>query len=122
VDDACDRRDVADEIEIEFFVKRRVDSIRGSDKKQRIAVWGSVNDRLGTDVATGTRPVFDNEWLSETLGKPLTYQPRSDVGRAARRGRDDPAHRASRIIECHSASQKGGRSSSGSGELQKLSA
>ena len=40
-DDAGDRRDVADEIEIELVVERRVDRVRRTDQQQRIAVGGA---------------------------------------------------------------------------------
>ena len=39
--DACDRRDVADEIEIELVVERRVDRVRRTDQEKRIAVRGA---------------------------------------------------------------------------------
>src|SRR5215831_8691769 len=40
-DDACDRRDVANEIEIELVVDRRVDRVRWSDQEERIAIRSS---------------------------------------------------------------------------------
>ena len=86
-DDARDRRDVADEIEIEFLVERRVDCVRRADQEQCIAVRGRAHDRLGGDIAASTRPVLDDERLAEPLRQPLTDQARDDVGRAARRQR-----------------------------------
>ena len=83
--DARDRRDVADEIEIELVVERRVDRVRRTDQKECIAVGGRTHDRLGADIAAGARPVLDDEWLAEPLRQPLTDQARDDVGRAARR-------------------------------------
>src|SRR5262245_46355970 len=44
---ARDRRDVADQVEIELVVDRGVDRIHRSGHQQRISVWGRVHDRLG---------------------------------------------------------------------------
>jgi hypothetical protein len=35
--DACNRRDVADEIEVELIVKRRIDCVRRINQEQRVA-------------------------------------------------------------------------------------
>ena len=53
-DDARDRRDVADEIEVEFVVERRVGRVGAPDHEQRVSVCGRAHDRLGTDVGTAT--------------------------------------------------------------------
>ena len=74
--DARDRRDVADEIEVELFIERRVDCIRRADQEQRIAVRGRAHDRLGGDIAASARPVLDDERLAEPLRQPLTDQAR----------------------------------------------
>jgi hypothetical protein len=42
-----------------------------------------TRDRLSADIAAGTGPVVDNEWLAEPLREPLTNQAREDVGWAA---------------------------------------
>ena len=96
-DDARDRRDVADEIEIELFVQRRVDRVRRSDQEERVAIGGRTHDRLGGDIAAGTRPVLDDEWLAEPLRQPLAHEAREDVGRAAGSKANDDAHRPRRI-------------------------
>ena len=95
--DARDRRDVADEIEIELVVERRVDRVRRADQEERVAVRRRAHDRLGGDIAAGARPVLDDEWLAEPLRQPLTDQAREDVGRAAGGKADDDAHRPRRI-------------------------
>src|SRR5439155_25857751 len=95
--EACDRRDVADEIEIELVVERRVDRVRRSDEKKRVAVGRRAHDRLGGNVGASPRSTFDDEWLTELLRQPLTQQARYDVGRAARGKAYDPTHRARRI-------------------------
>ena len=63
--DGCDRGDVAEEIEVELIVERRVDRVEATDQEQRVTVRRRFHDRLGTDIAGGTRPVFDDEWLAE---------------------------------------------------------
>jgi hypothetical protein len=66
-DNACNRRDVADEIEIEVVVERRVDRIRRSNQQESVAIRRRSHYRLGGNIAAGTRPVFDNERLAEPL-------------------------------------------------------
>src|SRR5262245_25166388 len=95
--DADDRSDVPDEIEIEICVERGVDRARGVYLEKRIAIGGCLHDRLGTDIAAGTRPVLDDEWLAEPFRKPLTHQAREDVGRPTGGKTDDDAHRPRRI-------------------------
>ena len=46
-----DRRDVANEVEIEFLVERRVDCIGRADQQERVAVGRRAHDRLGRDIA-----------------------------------------------------------------------
>jgi hypothetical protein len=95
--DASNRRDVADEVEIELLVKRGVDRVGDCGQEQRIAVRGRIHDRLGADVAASARPIFGDERLSEPLGKPLTDQARGDVDPAAGGKADDDTHRPRRI-------------------------
>jgi hypothetical protein len=64
-DDAGDRRDVAYETEVEFLVERGVDGIRRKGQEERIAIRSRSHDRLGGDVAAGTRPIIDEKWLAE---------------------------------------------------------
>src|SRR6478736_10242273 len=96
--EACDRRDVADEVEIEFIVERRIDCVRCTDEKKRMAVGRRAHDRLGGDVGASPRSTFDDEWLTELLRQPVTQQARYDVGRAARGKAYDPTHRPRRIV------------------------
>ena len=65
--DARDRRDVADEIEIELVVERRVDRVRRAGHEKRVSVRRRTHDRLGGDIGTSTRPVLDDELLAEPL-------------------------------------------------------
>ena len=95
--DARDRRDVADQVEIELVVDRGVDRIHRSGHQQRISVWGRVHDRLGGDIAGRARPILDDKLLTEPLRQPLTHQAREDVGRAPGGKADDDAHRPRRV-------------------------
>ena len=57
------------------------------DQEKRVAVRRRTHDRFGADIAAGTRPVLDDEWLAEPLRQPLTDQARDDVGARRRRER-----------------------------------
>src|SRR5271156_99397 len=92
-DDTGDRRDVVNEIEIELAIKRRVDRVPRADQEQRIAIRGRAYYRLGADIAAGTWPVLDDEWLSEPLREPLPHQTGEDIGNASRGKTNDKAHR-----------------------------
>ncbi len=96
-DDAGDRGDVADEVEIELVVERRIDRIGDGGEKQRVSVRLRIHDGLGAEVAAGSRPIFDDEILAEPLGQPLPDQARGDVDPAAGRKADDDVHRPCRI-------------------------
>src|SRR5499427_1308188 len=53
-DDGRDRRDVADEVEIELVVQRGVDRVVTTDQEKCVAVCGRAHDRLGGDIAART--------------------------------------------------------------------
>jgi hypothetical protein len=91
--DARDRPDVADQIEIEFVIECRVDRVCRADQEECVTVGGSARDRLHTDIAASTPPVLDDEWLAQPLRQPLSHQACRYVGRAARRIADDDAYR-----------------------------
>jgi len=117
--DASDRRDVADEIETELVVERRVDGLARTDQEKRVAVRRRPHRRLGGDVAAGARPVLDDELLAEPLGKPLPHQACDDVEPAAGGRADDPTDRPRRIglrpREMRHRRQRG----SGRGQMQE---
>ncbi len=96
-EDARDRRDVADKIEIELVVKRRVGRVDNTAQEERVSVGRRTYDRLGADIAAATRPVVDHKLLAEPLRQPLTHQARRDVARAARRDWHDQPHRPCRV-------------------------
>src|SRR5215475_4640509 len=64
---ARDRRNVADEIEIELLVKRRITRVRKTNQEKRVAISGRIHDGLGGDVGTRTGPVLDDELLAGPL-------------------------------------------------------
>src|SRR5262249_4659733 len=90
---ARDRRNVADEIEIELLVKRRIARVRKTNQEKRVAIRGRIHDGLGGDVGTRTGPVLDDELLAGWLRSPLTHQTRDDVISSARGKPDNPADR-----------------------------
>src|SRR5262245_44384664 len=96
-DNASDRRDIADEIEIEPVVECRIDCVETTDQEKRVAVCGRAHCGLGADIAAATRPIVDNELLAEPLRQPLSDQAREDVGRAGRGEWHDQTHRSRRI-------------------------
>src|SRR5215510_11407586 len=63
--DACDRRDVADDIEIELFIQRRVDRVRRGHQEKCVAVRWGTHDRFGADIGAATWAVFYDELLAE---------------------------------------------------------
>ena len=96
-DDARDRRDVADEVEIELLVERRVDRVRRRHQIKHVAVGRRAHDHLGADIGAGARLVLDIELLTEPLRQPLGDQARGDVDSAAGGCADDNPHRPRRI-------------------------
>ena len=80
--DPGDRRDVAEEIEVELFIERRIDCSCRRDQDERVAVRSRVHDHVSGDIGAGARAVVDNERLTETLRQPLANQAREDVGSA----------------------------------------
>ena len=80
---ARDRCDVADEIELEILIDRRVPRVRCGSFKQRIAIGTCPHDRFGGEVASGAGAVFDDELLAEPLGDHLPGEPCHDVVDAA---------------------------------------
>src|SRR5215471_1440661 len=80
---ACDRGDVADEVEIQIVVEGGIDGVRRADKKERVTVGRRTHDRFGGDIAAGAWSIFDDDGLTEPFREPLSHQPRDDVGRSA---------------------------------------
>src|SRR5258705_12139090 len=94
---ACDRDDIADEIEIEPIVECGVDRVWYIDKEQRITIWRRAHYCLGGNIRPGARSVLDHERLAESLRQPLTDQTSDKVIRATGRSTRNYAHRPCRI-------------------------
>ena len=117
-----DRRDVANEIEIELFIERRVDGVCRTDHEEGIAVRWRTHDRLCPNIGATARTGLNEERLAQALGQPLAHQTRQYVSRAAGSRRDDEPDWPRRIglrsrNGCHGR-QRGGAC----GEMQKLAA
>ena len=121
-DDARDRGNVADQIEIELFVECRVDCVESTDHEQRIAVRRCAHDRFCANIAAATRPVIDNKLLAEAIRQPLTQQTGNDVGRSAGSEWDDPAHRPRRIGLRPRDPRHGRQRGSDRGQMQEFAA
>src|SRR5438132_1351002 len=119
---AGDRRDVADEIEVELVIECRVERVEGTDYEQGVAVCRRAHDRLGCDVAAGSRTVVDDERLTEPLREPLTYQACRDVRTASGREANNDAHRPRRIGLRPSYARNSRERGSARGQIQKISA
>ena len=97
-DEARDWRHVADEVERQILIKRGVDGVGRIDQEHRVAVGIGLGGHFGREIIAGARLVLDDELLAHMLRQILSDQARDDVGRAARRIADQPAHRVVRII------------------------
>ena len=53
-EDASDRRDVAEKNEIELVEECRVDRVRRTDQKERIAIRRRAHGRFSADIAAAT--------------------------------------------------------------------
>src|SRR5262249_19803138 len=111
--------DVADEVEIELAIERRVDCACVRDEGKRVASGICIHRCRGSDVAAPTWTILDDELLAQTLRQPLTHQAREDVICAAGGSRDDDAHRARRIGLRLSAGRDGSPDDGGCAKFQK---
>ena len=95
--DACNRRDVSNEIELKSLIERRIDRRRRRDEQQGIAIRRRMHDGLGGDIGRRAGAVLHHELLTEPLGEPSAQQARGDVISARGGKTDDQAHRPRRI-------------------------
>jgi hypothetical protein len=97
--DQADRRKTGYGVVAELLVERRTDGERcdvaGED---RVAVGCRAGRDLSADGPSRTAPVIDDDLLAERVAQRGGYDPRDDVGRAARRERHDIAQRPVREI------------------------
>src|SRR5262245_65308575 len=119
---ARDRRDVADEIEVELVVERRVACVRRADEEEGVAVRRRTYDRLSADIGAAARPALNDEWLAEPLRQPLPDQTCEAVLRATGGSRHNQAHRLRRISLRPGEARHGWERSSTSYQMQKPTA
>ena len=110
--EAADRRDVADEVERQLLVERRVDAVRRIDQQHGVAVGRRREHGFDREVVAGAGLVLDDELLAGLLRQVLPDQARQDVGGAARHVADEPVDRLGRIVGAPNA----GSARSGSGD------
>src|SRR5262249_9063968 len=95
--DARNRRNIANEVVVEFCEQCRMDCGGSTDHEERIAVCRRTHDRLYTDIATTARTVLDDALLTEALRQPMTNEARSNVVNTTGRKWDNDTHRPRRI-------------------------
>src|SRR5262249_22167343 len=119
---ARDRRDIAQDIEIELIVERDVPTISRSKLQEGVAIRGRSHDCLGSNIAARTRPVFDDELLTKVLRQPLTEKTCKQVRHAPRRKSNDQADRPCRIGLGPCDARPGLQRGTACGQVQKLTA
>jgi len=87
-----------------------------------MAVCRRSDHDFGRDRTGRSRPVLDEERLTEALRQPLTQRTRDDVGRSAGGEADDNPHRPRRIGLRPCDARHGGQRGSAGGQMQKISA
>src|SRR5262245_41651834 len=116
------RRNIANEVVVEFFEQCCIDCCGSTDHEERIAVCRRTHDRLYTDIATTARTVLDDELLTEALRQPLTNEARSNVVNTTGRKWDNDAHRPRRIGLRPRNWRRHRQPGSAGGQIQKTSA
>src|SRR5262249_44147017 len=97
VRNACDRRNVSNEIEGELVIECRVDRVDCTRNKQRVTFRGRPNDDLSADICGRSWTVLNDEWLAEALRQPLAQETRDNISRPSGRSRHDDVHWPRRI-------------------------
>src|SRR6185369_11061 len=120
-DETRDGCDVADEIEIEFFVHGRVGGVRRTEVEKRIAVRRRVHGDLGAQIAPGARSILDDEWCAKPFRHPLTNQTCDDVAQAGGRKRDNDAYGPGRVGLRPCDTRDDRQHDSASGQMQEAS-
>ena len=107
-------------LKLSFSIECRIDRIRSAGQEEGVAVRWRTHDRLGGDIAAGTRPVVDEELLTETVREPLSHQARDDVDLAPSRKADDNAHRPRRIACAHAKRDTAGSAAAPAARCKNL--
>ena len=118
--EACNERDIADEIESELLVERCVDRVGRGDEQDRIAI-GRCSKGLGnSQIAAGARLVLDDDRLPQTLRKRLADEACQDVRRAPSGRADQPTDGSGRIGLTQRGSRCCGQGGASAEKLQDL--
>src|SRR5215813_12666936 len=100
--------------EIDGAIERGVNHVVRRNDQKRVAVRRRARHHLGRDVGGSTRPVLDDECLTEPLLQRFSHQARRDVDGLSRGKADDDAHRpawiALRIRKRRDGQQRGSKS------------
>jgi len=115
-------RAVANEIERQLVVERRIDGIVGSDEADGIAIGRRAQHRRHADISAGADLVLDDELLAEPLRQILSDDTRDDVVWPAGSERHDPMDRSRRITLRPGNAGHGRQRSSTRGHLQECAA
>src|SRR5262249_29249716 len=121
-DDARNRRNITNEVVVEFFEQCCIDCCGSADHEERIAVCRRTHDRLYTDIATTAGTVLDEELLTEPLRQQLTNEARSNVVHATGCKWENDAHRPRRIGLRPSDTRHGGQRGRARGQMQEFAA
>ena len=119
---ACDRDDVANEIEAEVFVERHIDDIGGNNQQEGVAVGWRAHDHFSTDIGAPASAVLDHERLAQPLRQFLANEAREDVARSAGSEWSHNAHRPRGIALRPRDEWQNRQCGSGRGRMQKLAA
>jgi hypothetical protein len=60
-------RNIADEIEVEIVVDRRIDRVRCSHEEKGVSVGRCTHDDFSADIAAGAGSIVDNKRLAESF-------------------------------------------------------
>src|SRR5271154_5842975 len=66
--DTCDGRNVANEVETELFIERRIDRVPRSGQEERIAVRWCLHHCLSADIPDSAGTTLDDKLLTEAFG------------------------------------------------------
>src|SRR5215212_5380841 len=76
-----DRSEVLQRVIRELLESARVDAMRVDRRHQeRVAVWGALGDRGGTDIPARSATILDDEVAAEALAETVAHKPRENVG------------------------------------------
>ena len=96
-----DRFEILDRIERNLIVQGGIDGERRGGKQNGVAIGRRLRRAGHADIAAAAADVLDIELLAKLIGQLQRDQASDDVGRTARRVRNDHAHRSVGIALGH---------------------